>query len=130
MAMAFTTRTAMTTKRSIKWGLVAVATAWVAVAAMPGCELLVDFDRSKIPVEGGDFDGTTAEGDTSIESSIPEDAGSGDGAAEGSADAPADAPFEADVEAGSEAAAPDAGSDAPVETGMDDGATDSGDGGG
>jgi hypothetical protein len=43
----------MTTMRSIRrWSLVALAAACV-VAALPGCELLVDFDRSKIPQEGG-----------------------------------------------------------------------------
>src|ERR1700736_1322255 len=54
----FTTRTAMRTKRSIKWSLAAVAVA-VAAVTVPGCELLVDFDRSKIPQEGGTLDGTT-----------------------------------------------------------------------
>jgi hypothetical protein len=39
----------MNTKRGVTWGLLAAAAAGIAMAAMPGCELLVDFDRSKIP---------------------------------------------------------------------------------
>ena len=42
----------MNTKRSVTWGLLAGAAACAAMAAMPGCELLVDFDRSKIPTDG------------------------------------------------------------------------------
>ena len=59
----------MKTKRTIKWGLlVAVATA-AAVTAMSGCELAVEFDRSKIPqeeagLEDGGTDGTTGDGPT------------------------------------------------------------------
>lgn len=41
----------MNTKRGVTWGLLAGAVACMAMAAMPGCELLVDFDRSKIPTE-------------------------------------------------------------------------------
>jgi hypothetical protein len=39
----------MNTKRSVTWGLLAGAAACAAMAATPGCELIVDFDRSKIP---------------------------------------------------------------------------------
>jgi hypothetical protein len=39
----------MNTKRGVTWGLLAAAAAGIAMAAMAGCELLVDFDRSKIP---------------------------------------------------------------------------------
>jgi hypothetical protein len=142
--MAFKTRTAMRTKRSIKWGLVAAAVAFAAVAATPGCELLVNFDRSKIPQEGGDFDATTPEVDgTSPESSTAEDSAFGDGAAdapsEGSTtdalpEAAAEAGAEAGVEAGTEAGVEgggDSGPDAPVDTGAAvDAPTDSGEDGG
>jgi hypothetical protein len=139
--MAFTTRTAMTTKRSIKWGLVAAATAFVAVAAMPGCELLVDFDRSKIPQEAGEFDGTTPGDDGTSPEATPAgdggDAGDG-GSCDATSDAPdapvegsADAPSEAAAEAGAEGGTADTGVDAPVDTGAGvDAATDSSDDGG
>ncbi len=39
----------MNTKRSVTWSLLAGVAASAAMMAMPGCELLVDFDRSKIP---------------------------------------------------------------------------------
>jgi hypothetical protein len=129
--MAFTTRTAMTTKRSIKWGLVAAATAFGAVAAMPGCELLVDFDRSKIPQDAADLDGTTDDVTSPVESSTPGDGGSSDGTTD-APDSPvegstADAPSEAAAEAGT----PDTGADAPVDTGTGaEAASDSGDDGG
>jgi hypothetical protein len=38
----------MKTKRAVSWSLLSCAIACASVAA-PGCELLVDFDRSKIP---------------------------------------------------------------------------------
>jgi hypothetical protein len=122
----------MRTKRSIKWGLVAAAAACVAVTAVPGCELLVDFDRSKIPEEGGLLDSTTGldatedgtTSETSSESSTGDDGGDGGDAA---TDSPVtDAPL---VDEGP----PDTGSDAPPDTGGDssstDGASDSGDDG-
>jgi hypothetical protein len=42
-------RIRMNIKRSVTWSLLAGAAACAALAATPGCELLVDFDRSKIP---------------------------------------------------------------------------------
>jgi hypothetical protein len=66
----------MNTKRSVTWGLVAAAAVCVAVAAMPGCELLVDFDRSKIPTGDASF------GDDVTES--PDAPGALDGASEAS----------------------------------------------
>ena len=51
----------MNTKRSIKWGLVTAA-ATVRSMLAAGCELLVDFDRSKIPQEGGLEDVTSGDG--------------------------------------------------------------------
>lgn len=108
----------MNTKRTLKWGLVTAATACAFVAAMPGCELLVDFDRSKIPSEGGTEDGTMGDGpavetggETGPETSTdaPSEAGPGD--AHEAGDAPAetttteggpDSPAEAAPEAGPE----------------------------
>lgn len=53
----------MSTQRTMKWGLVVAAVASGAVlAAVPGCELLVSFDRSLIPQEGGAEDGTVGDG--------------------------------------------------------------------
>jgi hypothetical protein len=84
----------MNTKRTLKWGLVTAAATCAVVAAMPGCELLVDFDRSKIPSEGGTEDVTTPDAPVS------------EGGGETSTDAPSEA---------SEASMMDAG-DAPSET--------------
>jgi hypothetical protein len=52
----------MKTKRSVRLGLLAGVLVCGAMAAMPGCELLVDFDRSKIPV-GDASAGDDATGD-------------------------------------------------------------------
>jgi hypothetical protein len=57
----------MKTKRSVRLGLLAGVLACGAMAAMPGCELLVDFDRSKIPV-GDASAGDDATGDDAIAS--------------------------------------------------------------
>jgi hypothetical protein len=89
----------MNTKRTFKWGLVTAAATCAAVAAMPGCELLVDFDRSKIPSEGGTEDVTTPDGPVS------------EGGMETSTDAPSetspmeagDAPAETSNEGGMDA---------------------------
>jgi hypothetical protein len=98
----------MNTTRTLKWGLVTAAAACAVVAAMPGCELLVDFDRSKIPSEGGAEDVTVPDGPTG--DSAPETG------TETSTDAPADAPSETTTEAGK-----DAPSEAAHEGGMDGG---------
>src|ERR1700683_3334084 len=104
--MALTTRTPMRTKRSIKWGLV-IAAATVAVAAMPGCELLVDFDRSKIPEEGGP-DGTTEQDSPSgdvinaMDSSSSGDDSSMPGDSSGGGDSTGDSPAEGATESGSD----------------------------
>ncbi len=68
-----------------------------AGGALVGCELIVDFDRTKIPIEdaGATTDGTT-----------PPPAG--DGASDAPADAPNDAPQDAGNDA-SDAADADAG---------------------
>lgn len=78
----------MRTKRFVTWSLV-IAAATVGVAAVPGCELLVDFDRSKIPQEGGLTDVTTSDspaGDSSPGNDVTVDS-PGDTSA---ADAPGD----------------------------------------
>ena len=73
----------MKIKRSVTWGLLAGAAACVAVAAMPGCELLVDFDRSKIPTDGGSVGDDVAESPDAPRASS-------DGASEGSGTPAAD----------------------------------------
>jgi hypothetical protein len=49
-------RNGMNTKRSVVWGLLAAAAGCLPLAAMPGCELIVSFDRSKIPSDGSVLD--------------------------------------------------------------------------
>jgi hypothetical protein len=95
-------RTRMNTKRGVTWGLLAGAVACMAMAAMPGCELLADFDRSKIPTE---------------DASLVEDGGE-------TPDAPAsaDAPAEGNNTVTSDART-------PVPDATVDGGADSGDGG-
>jgi len=92
----------MNTKRTLKWGLVTAAATCAVVAAMPGCELLVDFDRSKIPSEGGTEDVTTpdgpvSEGGTETSTDAPSEA------SEGSAMEAGDAPAETSKEGGTDA---------------------------
>ena len=62
-----------------------------------GCELIVDFDRTKIPVEG--VDGATSDSsvDASIDTSQP-DSAANDSATEASTDSGADAADAADAE--------------------------------
>jgi hypothetical protein len=96
-----TERTRMNTKRQVRLGLLAGALAFVALAATPGCELIVDFDRSKIP--GSD-------------ASLPPigDAAAGDGEAPDAADAGGEGP-DATADAGvdaSDVAPADASTDA------------------
>jgi hypothetical protein len=138
----------MGTKGSIKWSLVAAAAACVAVATSSGCELLVDFDRSKIDAGGGEGgvgpDATTQDGPTTETST---EAGDDTTAPETSTEAGADSTIDAPVsDAGSDAkeaaaetgaepvpeagpeptpeAGPDTGPDAPDDTGSADGATE------
>jgi hypothetical protein len=121
-------RTRMNTKRGVRWGLLTAAAACAAMAAMPGCELLVDFDRSKIPTG---VDGSL--GDDSGE--LPDAPAPTDGPSEGPNTAPPqDAPTstpDATVDGGADSAAteastPDTGTDAPVDTGADTGPDSSG----
>jgi hypothetical protein len=146
----------MKTKRSVRLGLLAGVLACGAVAAMPGCELLVDFDRSKIPVgdaSAGDdatgddataSDGATSEAGQDASPTTGSDAGDamstiGDGATGTDADAatpPVDAsdaspsaPDAADTGAADTGPA-DTGVDAPVEAAPpgDDSGADASDG--
>jgi hypothetical protein len=75
----------------MRWSLLAAgAAASVTVAAMGGCELIVDFDRSKIPVgDASDLDVTIS--DDGPEESAPRDgAADRSAAADGAGDATAD----------------------------------------
>ena len=87
-------------KTSKKTWFVAAVTLATALA---GCELIVDFDRSKIPV--ADTDSGVIP--TPVDGSIPET-----GATDGGSDATSDAPVTTD--GGSASATGDAGSDAPT----------------
>jgi hypothetical protein len=105
----------MNTKRTLKWGLVTAAATCAVVAAEPGCELLVDFDRSKIPSgDGGEMDGTMGDAPVETGGDAPSEMSMGD-----APDAPpADAPPETTTTEGGMDAPPEA---AP-EAGMDGGA--------
>jgi len=87
-----------------------------AVMGALGCELALDFDRTKI--DGGGIDASFGDGPPPFDQStndVATETGGGDGGPDGpSADAPADAPVRTD-----------AGSDAPADTGTAD-ADDSG----
>ena len=63
-----------------------------------GCELIVDFDRTKIPVEGTDAATSDSSIDASIDTSQPDTsvADAADGAADGGGDAADDAADAAD----------------------------------
>jgi clumping factor A len=122
-------RTAMNTKRALKWSLLLAAGGCVAVATMPGCELLVTFDRSKIPDEGGAVDGTVSDGQSGSDSLPNETGPSLDASPEATPDGGAadvksgDAPHEASVGD----ATPDTSiADAASDTGTSDGSSDSG----
>ncbi|MFW6051246.1 MAG: hypothetical protein ACODAU_08735 [Myxococcota bacterium] len=89
-----------------------IATVLVAaVLACTGCELVVDFDRSRIPDAGAD-------GSPGDAASPPNDGGTDlDAAADGGPDAATDAGSDAATDAGSDAAT-DAGSDAATDSGV------------
>lgn len=76
----------MNTKSSVVWGLLAAAAGCLPLAAMPGCELIVSFDRSKIPSDGSVSDGSGGDVTTPpLDGPESTDAGS-----EAAGDAPAD----------------------------------------
>ena len=87
-------------KRPKLWSLMALV-----LAPLPGCELLVDFDRSKIPQDGGPndamsiVDGTTSEGSASTDATTDAagDAAVLDAATDGLVDGSADSGVDASV---------------------------------
>lgn len=127
----------MNSKRALRWSGAGVLGALLALAATPGCELLVSFDRSKIPEDGGEttldsgedgsMDSTVgdAPSESSTQTEASPDSTTNDGGAE--ADAPAaDAPHETsapdapvDSPADTFVASADTGVDSPVDTGVD-----------
>lgn len=120
----------MNTKRAMKWSLLLAAAGCVAVGAMPGCELLVTFDRSKIPDEGGSADGTVSDGPSSMDSSPPNETGPAlDASLEAMPDVrvadvtTVDSPREA---TGGDAAPDTSVADAPSDTGTSEASSDSG----
>jgi hypothetical protein len=113
-------RTAMHTKQKI---MIVVGACMAAATALMGCELIVDFDRSKIPQGTADS--------SVIEGSVPDgnggDAPTTDGPS-GNEGGPAEAST-TDASDGGRDAAPDAAPDSPAEaaapdTGASDGASD------
>ena len=110
----------------------------MASASSAGCELLVDFDRSKIPEEGGTIDATTDDGpgpDSTSEASMTSEGGTdSSGQPETSADSGAETGAETGTkDSGGETgpgfeAGKEAGIDATLDTGVDTGTVDSSDG--
>ncbi len=91
-----------------------VLTVLLLGVAVGGCELVVDFDRSKI--DAGGVDGSFVDAPTSDvanDNNVNPDSGGNDGGSDGATDAGGDA---------ADATTPDSGSDASV--------SDAGDGGG
>ena len=129
----------MNIKRSATWGLLAGAAACAALAAMPGCELLVDFDRGKIPGADGSVGDDVTEPPPDAPASS--DVAAGDGSTPVNEAGPDATPSpDGAVDAGDsstpppDTGAPDTGTDAPPDTGTvvdsgPDAASDSGDGG-
>jgi hypothetical protein len=108
----------MNATRSMKWGLAASAAVFAALAMTPGCELLVQFDRTLI--DGG-TDGTLSDsmppGDDGPTSDAPNgqmEAAGDDGGADAPVDTAADVTVEAQVEAAGGEGKPDAPGDAPI----------------
>lgn len=136
-------RTAMNTKRAIKWSLLVAAAGGLAVASMPGCELLVTFDRSKIPDDGGSADATESDGAFNPDAVSSETGPASDGQVEpaqdgqaeaSTSDAPSDAGTADAPATTADSSTPDTGAggtDSSVDTGTDagvgtDAAVDSG----
>lgn len=115
-------RTRMKRQFSTRWGLLVGAAACAGVAAMPGCELIVDFDRTKIPLtDGGPLeDGTVSDGST-------EDGG--DAATDvtapkpdtGADTGPDGTGMDAGPDVGLDGTVPDAGETGAPDTGLDTG---------
>jgi hypothetical protein len=132
-------RTRMKTKRSVTWGLLAGVLACTALPAMGGCELIVDFDRSKIPTDASGDDGASPEASSGSDATLPTEAGpdaepSGDAAPDASPDATlsqdADAatpPQDAAADTGTDSAAADTGTDTGIDAGPDADETEAGD---
>jgi hypothetical protein len=106
-------RTSMLGNNFVRGGLVRGAAAFAALLLVSGCELLVDFDRSKIPEDSGFADFDVQAGDAGGDATVPQDAGGssdatiGDGPAEAAAsEGGSDAAQEASVTP-SESGAPD-----------------------
>ncbi|HEX4447696.1 MAG TPA: hypothetical protein VH044_13195 [Polyangiaceae bacterium] len=119
----------MKTMRSVpgSWGacLVAGALACLAMSALPGCELIVDFDRSKIPGDASVpvFDSGSGDdgGDAATDGGTPNDATVTDATPDGeSPDATDDGGPDSTAPDASDGATPDASDAGTVEdTGVD-----------
>jgi hypothetical protein len=138
-------RITMNTTLSRTWGL-AAATALLALTALPGCELLVQFDRglidggaaSDVTVPQGDGPTSEAAADATAEGATDAPTETGDGSTDappearaeggGPPDAPTDGAGDAPTDSPDEGSLPDTGGDGPTEAPTDDGgdAADSG----
>jgi hypothetical protein len=63
----------------------AVCSLWLTLVPLTGCELILDFDRSKIPVDAGPDAALVHDAATS-DSAVSEDAGEEDAATEPASD--------------------------------------------
>jgi hypothetical protein len=131
----------MNSKRSVRWALLAGASTCAALAMTTGCELIVDFDRSKIPTAADASLGDAAAPDaTSGDDGTTGEDGGEAGAADGGLEAGPDATVEeagttdgGDAGKAGETGAPEAGvadtgTDAPIEAASgDDADTDASD---
>src|ERR1700677_912813 len=107
----------MKTRRSLKWTLIGAVAAYGVFGALQGCELIVDFDRSKIPSDSGfEEDVLISDGEAATDAGPPgSDATSGGDASDATvstADGATDAGPEEDVVASDSAS--DAASDGPT----------------
>src|SRR5580692_6468554 len=114
--MALTTRTAMRTQGWTKWAVTGAAAACLVVATLPGCELIVDFNRSLIPEEGGATDATTQD-------VLNNEEGGEDAAEDTTTDTTGETSSESSTEATTEsgADATDSGGDVVTETSTNEG---------
>jgi hypothetical protein len=102
----------MNTKRSVTWGLVGGAVACAAMAAMAGCELIVDFDRSKIPTADASLPDVEIPDVVTTNDATPDAGSEGGPAEEGGGEAGAMS------EAGSDATMPEGGPTPDAEAGV------------
>jgi hypothetical protein len=116
-------RTRMKRQFSTRWGLLVGAAACAGVAAMPGCELIVDFDRTKIPLSDGGApeDGTLPDGSTGADGGDATTDGTIPPSEAGPEASPDVTGLDARADVGLDGTLPDAGETGTPDTGVDTG---------